>query len=270
MPDKYHTIALDKEPFLEKCERTDSEETLIWTGESEPLTSGLRNLSIHWVWLAHAVLLSASALFFALSFCARTTKTSDLEYTRRFSAWSPAISAVGYETRRFDLPPFADGPFVGKGDDVDAKWDGILAPGGFMISEEELGKLGLDPDESLRITDPRNGEPGYRVAMEVFHQLHCLNLLRQNMYKDHYTPLGGDMAAAPNDLRNHLDHCIDALRQFVMCQGDVGVFSYNDPFNDGHLKPNYNTPHTCRNFDSIRQWAVDNVVPQGPDEPHHH
>jgi len=138
-----------------------------------------------------------------------------------------------------------------------------------MISHEEMLKLGLNPDISLKITDPRNGKPGYRVAIEVFHQLHCLNLLRQDVHKDYYAPLGGDTSAPKEDLRGHLDHCIDALRQFVMCQGDIGVFSFNYPFNDGDPWPDYSTPHTCRNFESIRQWAVDHTVPQGPDEPDH-
>lgn len=201
---------------------------------------------------------------------------------------APAASAVKYETQHFDLPPFTEGPFVGNGDDVDAAWDEISASmfsnsvfgymynstnpilvGDTMISREEMIKLGLDPDTSLAITDPRDGKPGYRVAVEVFHQLHCLNLLRQNIYKDYYSPLGGDTSAAAEDLQGHLDHCIDALRQFVMCQGDIGVFSFHYPLNDGDPWPNYSTPHTCRNFDSIRQWAIDHTVPRGPDEPEH-
>lgn len=143
------------------------------------------------------------------------------------------------------------------------------AVGDTMISREEMIKLGLDPDTSLVITDTRTGKEGYRVAVEVFHQLHCLNLLRQDVYKDHYAPVGGDTAAPNHDPRGRLDRCIDALRQFVMCQGDVGVFSFNYPFNNGDPWPNYATPHTCRNFEDIRQWAVDHTVPRGPDEPEH-
>ncbi|KAI0512697.1 hypothetical protein F5B22DRAFT_614882 [Xylaria bambusicola] len=266
MPKQYN---LDEEPFLEKGERGDSEETLTWMGGSEASTIIPRNINPHWIWLAHAVLLSLSALLFSLSFCSRTAKISDLEYTQKYSAWSPAASAVKYETQHFDLPPKAEGPFIGKGDDVDARWDYISAVGDTMISHEEMISLGLDPETSLKITDPRNGKPGYRVAIEMFHQLHCLNLLRQNAYKEYYAPLGGDISAPPTKLRNHLDHCIDALRQFVICQGDIGVFSFNFPLNDGDPWPNYSTPHTCRNFESIRQWAVDHTVPRGPDEPEH-
>ncbi|KAI0902254.1 hypothetical protein F4806DRAFT_31179 [Annulohypoxylon nitens] len=257
---------LDEEPFLAKEEGLDGK----WTEarDIDSIPDRLRRLSPHWAWFCHAVLLSISLTFFALSFCTKTSKITDADYTKKYSAWSPAASAVKYETQHFDLPPIAEGPFIGKGDDVDERWDQISAIGDTMISREEMINLGLDPDSALAITDP-NGKPGYRVAVEVFHQLHCLNLLRQNVYKDYYAPLGGDTSAPPPDLTGHLDHCIDALRQFVMCQGDIGVFSFHFPFNDGDPWPNYSTPHTCRNFDSIRQWAVDHTVPRGPDEPEH-
>ncbi|KAI0013687.1 hypothetical protein F4779DRAFT_348953 [Xylariaceae sp. FL0662B] len=265
----YHSAALDDgEPFLAK-EEGRVNETWTWNADGGSLPKSLHRLGPHWVWLGHAVLLSMSLTLFALSFCSKTSKISDLAYTRQYSAWSPAIEAVKYETQHFDLPPIAEGPFVGKGDDVDEAWDEISAIGDTKISREEMIKLGLDPDSSLAITDPRSGEPGYRVALEVFHQLHCLNLMRQNLYKDHYAPMGGDTAAPVKDLSGHLDHCIDALRQFVMCQGDVGVFSFNYPFHDGDPWPNYSTAHTCRNFDSIRKWAIDHTVPRGPDEPEH-
>jgi len=138
-----------------------------------------------------------------------------------------------------------------------------------MVSRAEMIKMGLDPKGALEITDPATGKRGYRVAIEVFHQLHCLNLLRQANYKSHYSPLGGDVSAENEDLHGHLNHCIDALRQFVMCQSDVNVFPFRFPFNDGDPWPDYETQHVCRNFDGIKRWAVDHAVAQGVDEPEH-
>jgi hypothetical protein len=59
-----------------------------------------------------------------------------------------------------------------------------------------------------------------------------------------------------------LDHCIETLRMNLMCQGDIGMFTFktypelgdNDPW------PVFSTLHTCRNFDTIRNWARDNAV----------
>ena len=80
--------------------------------------------------------------------------------------------------------------------------------GDIMITEEERKQLGLSPD-SLKIQHPKTGEWGYRAGVEVFHQLHCLNLLRQALYKKEYygqKEVGGDVGDADGseDLFGHL------------------------------------------------------------------
>lgn len=75
-----------------------------------------------------------------------------------------------------------------------------------MISKEELDRLGL-PKNSLKIKHPVTGKEGYRAAVEVFHQLHCLNLVRQAVYKDYYmkdkeNDIGG--AEGKEDLDGHV------------------------------------------------------------------
>lgn len=59
------------------------------------------------------------------------------------------------------------------------------------------------PESSLKVNHPATGEEGYRVGMEVFHHLHCLNLLRRVTYKDYYEPLGGEFGHGPEALRHH-------------------------------------------------------------------
>ncbi|KAK7421987.1 hypothetical protein QQZ08_009708 [Neonectria magnoliae] len=150
--------------------------------------------------------------------------------------------------------------YIGYGPDVDKAWNYITYDvGDQMISRDELDRLGLDP-ASLNVKDPRTGEEGYRAGIQVFHHLHCLNLLRQDSYKEYYSEHGGDIEAEPEDLRGHLDHCIEILRVALMCQSDVGVytFKYYDGYK-GHW-PDFSTLHTCRNFDRIRDWAFEKAV----------
>ncbi|KAK7965083.1 hypothetical protein PG996_000557 [Apiospora saccharicola] len=248
----------------------DIREKHTWTsGTESSLSKRLSKMTPHWQWIAHIVLLSLSLTILALSFCVKSSRHCPVS-ERPPETYSPALPAIKYEIQHFDLPPVPEGPFIGKGPEVDAMWDYITddVPD-TMISREEMIKMGLDPEGALEITNPATGEKGYRVAVEVFHQLHCLNLMRQANHKTHYAPLGGDTAAPKHDLHNHIDHCIDALRQFVMCQGDVNVFAFRFPFNDGDPWPDYTTPHVCRNYEGIRQWAFDHGVPQVPGEPDH-
>jgi hypothetical protein len=60
------------------------------------------------------------------------------------------------------------------------------------------------PKTHLRAVNPKTGVEGYRVGLEVFHQLHCINLLRQVTYKDYYTKLGnGNFANGEEELQMH-------------------------------------------------------------------
>lgn len=62
-----------------------------------------------------------------------------------------------------------------------------------------------------------------------------------------------------------LAHCLDVLRQQLMCTVDTGVIGQvwiypenPEPFVD------LNTNHKCKNFDEIRDWAKANQLPEDP------
>jgi Mycotoxin biosynthesis protein UstYa len=58
-----------------------------------------------------------------------------------------------------------------------------------------------------------------------------------------------------------VDHCIDALRQALMCNADISPISFhvNTPVNVG-VFPRLATTHTCRNFAKIQDWAHKNAA----------
>lgn len=73
-----------------------------------------------------------------------------------------------------------------------------------MVSMEDFPKL-QKPEDSLKVTNPNTGETGYRVGLEVFHQLHCLNLLRMSTYPDYYPKVWwSDMNDKAETVRAHL------------------------------------------------------------------
>lgn len=72
-----------------------------------------------------------------------------------------------------------------------------------MISEAELKLIDM-PKSHLKVKHPKTGVEGYRVGLEVFHQLHCINLLRQVTYKEHYMEVGnGNFAGGQEELQMH-------------------------------------------------------------------
>ena len=88
-----------------------------------------------------------------------------------------------------------------------------------MISMEDFSKL-QKPQDSLKVTDPQSGETGYRVGLEVFHQLQCLNMLRMSTYPEFFIKLPwSDTNDTPEVVRARLGKLacfiIDASRPLV-------------------------------------------------------
>jgi len=143
-----------------------------------------------------------------------------------------------------------------------------------MISDAERKIIDM-PASHLKVKNPKTGVEGYRVGLEVFHQLHCVNLLRQVTYRDYYVNVSGDIAdqenlqmhtgsvpclKKPRDLLTYLDHCLEILRLHVQCSADVGVFTFYMLEGDPLPWPELDSWHTCRNFDKVRDWAAENSV----------
>jgi hypothetical protein len=53
----------------------------------------------------------------------------------------------------------------------------------------------------------------------------------------------------------HVAHCIDSIRQSLMCMSDISVIMWQWDIHDKISKPVGNVAHICRNFDAIRDWA---------------
>jgi hypothetical protein len=64
-------------------------------------------------------------------------------------------------------------------------------------------------------------------------------------------------------LKSWSGHCLDMLRQQLMCTADTGVLGQvwiagPEPFVD------FNTNHKCRNFEAVRQWAENHQMQDLP------
>ncbi|KAI1939604.1 hypothetical protein LOZ66_002919 [Ophidiomyces ophidiicola] len=139
--------------------------------------------------------------------------------------------------------------------EVDAAWAALGAEyAAIVIPENEAGRYGIDRGQVKRA---KSKGGGFFVNVEVLHHLHCLNLLRQTSHYnyEYYQRQGtGAFVNSKEVLRQHAGHCLDILRQQIMCTADTGVFgqwwvTQVGPFVD------FNTKHKCKNFEEIRKWA---------------
>ncbi|KAI9372942.1 hypothetical protein BJX61DRAFT_410985 [Aspergillus egyptiacus] len=182
--------------------------------------------------------------------------------TRTVSAYSPALSIFTDDdltTQRFNGALRDPNRFRGPpSQSIDDAWDEILyVEGGLVrLSEEEVQKINAS-EYAAEYTEEMGG--GYIAGVEVFHQLHCVNMLRKATYMEYYLPRMEEWADRKT-LRFHLDHCIDMLRQKLMCDSDVGMITYVWAKGWKQAFPDFSTVHKCRPYSKVIDWARENYV----------
>jgi len=151
--------------------------------------------------------------------------------------------------------------------EVDEAWEALgINYRSVLIPQELAPKVGLD-SEKVQINPKYGG--GFPANVEGLHHLHCLNLLRQGLYYniEYYRKLGtGAFVNEEPIVQRHISHCLDIIRQQLMCQVDVGVLGQvwwkSDTSDAPQAFVDFNTKHVCRNYDEIRQWAEDRQLPE--------
>ncbi|KAG2127963.1 hypothetical protein DEU56DRAFT_742122, partial [Suillus clintonianus] len=144
--------------------------------------------------------------------------------------------------------------------ELDAAWDAISDDArSVRLMPDELLRSGEKPSPSMaRYPDEYGG--GYMATISAIHMLHCTNILRRASYGDYYRSSDYALNGSPEIWRTHLDHCIEMLRQNIMCRGDVSMVTYDWVEGDELPSPNFDVPHQCRNFEKILDWVDEHRV----------
>lgn len=58
-------------------------------------------------------------------------------------------------------------------------------------------------------------------------------------------------------VKTHQRHCIEMMRQFVMCHADMGMITHRWVKDYPRPYPDFSTWHQCRNFEDALQWTKD-------------
>lgn len=52
-----------------------------------------------------------------------------------------------------------------------------------------------------------------------------------------------------------LDHCVEMLRQVIMCKADTSLMSFEWRPDTQMPFPSFQIEHECRNWDSLVEWS---------------
>ncbi|KAK4502426.1 hypothetical protein PRZ48_005851 [Zasmidium cellare] len=135
----------------------------------------------------------------------------------------------------------------------DGLWHNLRPAYGTVALDLEWAEQQRLPETELHPDDPTKGV----YILDGYHQIHCLIMVRQALFefadgKTQTYPLA------------HPTHCLDALRQAVMCRADdTPLYTFGDlTSGDGQWRQ-------CRDWNALSQWAADHFA-YGQHEPEMH
>ncbi|KAE9963083.1 hypothetical protein BLS_009708 [Venturia inaequalis] len=154
---------------------------------------------------------------------------TDAQCTKQLSTYffltlaAPALEAVEYEemdfTAIFNSTSIYRGPPT---PEREKAWTRLTYKHGIEVPADKLALLNRTDLDHIKHV-PTSVGTGYRGILEVFHQLHCLNMIRMYTWwqvgKYPGLPTGFSTSKLKN--RMHIDHCFESLRMSLQCHGDV-------------------------------------------------
>ncbi|KAJ8593953.1 hypothetical protein M405DRAFT_761243 [Rhizopogon salebrosus TDB-379] len=219
-------------------------------GGTETTLSPESRLLRYWPWLSHGVLISITMLFFTL-----WARAPSMNEAVLYSPANEAIEHIGIV--RFDLGLTATSIYRGPpSPEINAAWARVAGDARpVRMTLDQLSRTGEHPTPAA-VKYPGEYGGGYMATLEVTHQLQCIDMLRRLSWVNKAHDDDGSEALHRTDI----DHCIEMLRQNIMCRSDGTMITYdwmkgrNNPF------PNFNVPHQCRNFDKILDWVDEHRI----------
>ena len=109
----------------------------------------------------------------------------------------------------------------------DELWDEIELTRVFAVTRADILKMGKDPSTAVKLENELwgLGDDAYATILDVYHQLHCVNALREIAYGKHYHTTMGKADGEPTMRELHINHCADILYQAIRCSGNVNLIT---------------------------------------------
>ncbi|KAM7206460.1 protein of unknown function (DUF3328) domain containing protein [Naviculisporaceae sp. PSN 640] len=143
----------------------------------------------------------------------------------------------GYEMPKFMGPPRAE---------LDEAWHELLAGTMMRFTDEELMLAG-------NATSIRHKDGGFVGGLGVSHSLHCVKRIKQYLHPEYYYDEDEDW----DELYHHVDHCLESLRQQILCSADTNIYTLKWT-SHSKTKPSISIPqpNACVNWDVLHSWML--------------
>ncbi|RDW90547.1 uncharacterized protein DSM5745_02322 [Aspergillus mulundensis] len=127
---------------------------------------------------------------------------------------------------------------------VDA-WNSIMPVG--------YGGILLTPDQYPVTSNHRTSYKEDHWAFTVYHQIHCLYHIQKAYYNLIRSPNTSDAVKSVQETqgKTHVPHCIDYLRQSVLCSADTTL----EPMDPNGRTAGWDTEHICADYAALMAWT---------------
>ncbi|KAI1123880.1 hypothetical protein F5Y10DRAFT_42684 [Nemania abortiva] len=172
---------------------------------------------------------------------------------------------IHLETRPEWNPPAF--PFKGEpSEELDAVWADLLHALNIRITDEEMTMLGENKTNRVQVTggDP-NKEHDYVGVLGVYHHMHCLNNIRRMLHYDYYESRMAGQKHLEGFSKEHSDHCINTIRQALMCHANLGVYTseWDYKLHNPSRSLESRSSTTCVRWDTLNSWARERALVPG-------
>jgi hypothetical protein len=143
----------------------------------------------------------------------------------------------------------------------DAIWEEWELTRIYPVTREELVEMGTDPSTAAKLEDDvwGLGNDAYASIFDVYHQVHCLNSLRQIAYGDYYN-FSMARAYTIKQREIHVNHCIDILLQSIQCNANVDLIPLHWVETQEYPFPDMSINKKCVDFDGLTEWRKANTI----------
>ena len=166
-------------------------------------------------------------------------------------AWSPVLDSVPARSEKFNEtfaftsthPSIYQQPSV---EEAEKQWARFTS---HPMLDGTSGRLGVSKSAISRMKKAQHdkawldsavkiGDDKYMVNLDIFHNAHCLNMLRKLLYPDHFSLYVNVVKE-----RGHLEHCVETLRQAIFCNSGMGLVTFHWVKGIEEPYPDYNSYH---------------------------
>lgn len=158
-----------------------------------------------------------------------------------------------------------DNPSVWRGSpdskETEKAWGSFETVRPIALTKAQVLAMGKDPAMVSKFNDDywHLGDDAYVGALDLFHQVHCLNVLREEAFGD--WGRAGEKRPTWDDIHwVHLRHCTDMLMQNLLCHADAGFLTYNWVEHESHPFPDMSVQKQCRDWRQLVDYRDEHGV----------